>query len=161
MSILKLKPIVALIALTAVAPMTTGSANAKAGTNIGILECTIEPGVGLIIGSSKDLSCQFNPDKGRSERYTGSISKLGLDIGVTNESYVKWLVVAPGSVDPGALAGTYAGASAEATVGLGVGANALVGGLEKSIALQPVSIQGQTGLNVAVGIAGLKLRRAE
>ena len=160
MNIHKLKPIVALIALTVAGPVA-GGAFAKAGTNIGILECTIEPGVGLIIGSSKEMSCKFNPDKGRSERYTGSISKLGLDIGVTNESYVKWLVVAPGSVEPGALAGSYAGASAEATVGLGVGANALVGGLKKSIALQPVSVQGQTGLNVAAGIAGLKLRRAE
>ena len=83
MSIQKIGPIVALIVLAAAGPVTTSGAFAKAGTNVGILECTIEPGVGLIIGSSKELSCEFNPDNGRSERYTGSISKLGIDIGIT------------------------------------------------------------------------------
>ena len=38
---------------------------------------------------------------------------------------------------------------ASATVGVGLGANVLVGGSGNSIALQPVSIEGTTGLNVA------------
>ncbi len=87
----------------------------------------------------------------------GSVKKLGIDIGVTNEAYVGWLVFAPGFVDPDALAGTYVGATAQATVLLGLGANVLVGGQRKSIALQPVSVQGQTGLNVAAGIGWLDL----
>ena len=152
-----LKSLVVSASLAVVMTAATGSATAKSGTNVGVLDCTIAAGVGLILGSSKKISCAFTPAKGQTQNYSGSITKLGLDVGVTGESYVKWVVFAPGSVDRGALAGSYGGGSAEATIGVGLGANVLVGGLEKSIALQPVSVQGQTGLNLAVGIAGLKL----
>jgi hypothetical protein len=137
-------------------------AAAKSGVNVGALSCTVEGGIGLIIGSSKDMQCVFNPaDGGASEHYTGTISKLGIDIGITNESYIRWLVFAPGTINRGALAGGYAGASAEATLGVGLGANVLVGGLDNTIALQPVSIQGQEGLNVAAGVTSLNLDFAE
>ena len=113
---------------------------------------------GLIIGSSKGLECVFHPAGGGDQgHYVGSVKKLGIDIGVTNEAFVGWLVFAPGVVDPDALEGTYIGATAQATVGLGLGANVLVGGFRKSIALQPVSLQGQTGLNVAAGIGWIDL----
>ena len=131
---------------------------AKSGVNVGTLSCTVEGGVGLILGSSKDMVCQFEPaGEGKTQRYDGSIGKLGVDIGVTNESYIKWLVFAPGNVKGGALEGKYSGLSAEATVGLGLGANVLVGGSNKQIALQPVSVQGQTGLNIAGGLTQIKL----
>ena len=134
-------------------------ASAKDGVNVGVLSCEVAPGVGLIIGSSKSMSCVFDPAGGKAkQRYRGSINKIGLDIGVTNKSYIKWVVFAPGEVQKGALAGDYGGVSAEATVVAGVGANALVGGLKKSITLQPVSVQGQTGLNLAAGVAGMKLK---
>jgi hypothetical protein len=133
-------------------------AEAKSGVNIGSLSCTVEGGVGLIIGSSKDANCVFQKTNGRRERYRGNISKLGIDIGVTDKSYIRWLVFAPGQVGRGALAGSYGGASAEASAGLGLGANVLIGGFKRSIALQPVSVQGQTGLNLAVGISRLKLK---
>jgi hypothetical protein len=104
------------------------------------------------------VHCTFVSASGRKEHYSGSIGKLGIDIGVTSKSYIKWAVFAPGNIKRGALAGTYVGGSAEATVGVGLGANVLVGGFKKSIALQPVSIQGQTGLNVAAGVSSLTLK---
>ena len=141
----------------ATAGMTQG-ALAASGVNVGVLSCTIAPGVGLILGSSKGVACMFDPSDGPKQHYAGSITKLGVDVGFTNKSYVKWLVFAPGKLGGGALAGSYGGGSAQATVVAGLGANVLVGGLKKSVALQPLSVQGQTGLNLAVGIAGLNLK---
>jgi hypothetical protein len=136
-------------------------AEARSGVKIGSLDCRIEGGVGLILGSSHKIGCRFHPaGGGRSELYVGRISRVGIDIGVTGKSYMSWAVFAPGKVNHGALAGSYGGASAQATVGVGLGANVLVGGFKKTIALQPLSIQGQTGLNVAAGIAGLDLHYA-
>lgn len=130
---------------------------AASGVKIGVLECDVAGGVGLIIGSSKAVSCTFNSN-GRVDRYEGKLGKFGLDVGVTTKGAMVWAVFAPGKVNRGALAGTYGGASAEATVAVGLGANVLVGGSNKSIALQPVSIQGQTGLNLAAGLASLTLK---
>lgn len=138
---------------------TADLASAKTGVKIGSLNCVIEGGVGLIIGSSKEMVCRFR-GSGRSERYVGRISRLGIDIGVTKKAYMTWAVFAPGKTNRGALAGSYGGASAEATIGVGLGANVLVGGFKKTIALQPLSVQGQEGLNIAAGIAGLRLRYA-
>jgi len=134
-----------------------GTAQAKSGVNVGALNCTVEGGIGLILGSKKDMTCVYKSHKGKKAVYTGSITKIGIDIGVTNKSYITWAVFAPGDIDRGALEGSYGGASAEATVGVGLGANVLVGGFEDSIALQPVSVQGQEGLNVAAGVTGLRL----
>ena len=129
---------------------------AKEGVKIGVLSCEIEGGVGFIIGSSKGIDCVFSGSRG-DERYRGSIDKLGIDIGVTGKSQVAWAVFAPGKVKRGALEGSYGGASAQVTVIGGLGANVLVGGFEKTINLQPISVQAQTGLNIAAGIAGLTL----
>jgi Protein of unknown function (DUF992) len=125
---------------------------------VGVLNCRIEPGVGFIIGSSKDVECEFKRAGGGREYYKGTIGKLGLDIGVTTDGVLGWIVFAPGKTKRGSLRGSYTGASAEATVGLGVGANVLVGGFKKSINLQPLSLQAQTGLNLAAGVASLNLR---
>jgi hypothetical protein len=108
------------------------------------------------------MKCNFQPNHGERDRYTGSISKLGADIGYTSSAIIVWDVVAPTSdVRPGALQGTYAGATASATIGVGVGAHVLVGGFDKSIALQPVSVEGNTGLDVAAGLGAMRLNRAE
>lgn len=135
------------------------AAPAEAGAvKVGVLSCGIEGGVGYIIGSSKAIECVFEPaGGGKREHYEGRIRKLGVDIGVTGRSVVAWAVFAPGRTRAGALDGYYAGASAEAAVAAGLGANVLVGGFNQSINLQPLSFQGQTGLNVAAGIAGLRL----
>jgi hypothetical protein len=116
----------------------------------------------MIIASQKSVSCQFIPAAPgwQPEIYVGSISKFGLDIGATTASQMVWVVFAGGSPMSGALAGNYGGATAEATVAVGLGANVLVGGSNRTIALQPLSVTGQTGLNLAVGVASLELRPA-
>jgi hypothetical protein len=132
-------------------------APAATGVKIGMLTCHIDGGVGLIIASAKNLDCEYRAGNGRRERYEGTIRKLGVDVGVTVNSALVWTVFAPGKTKRGGLEGYYAGATAEATAGLGLGANVLIGGFKRTINLQPVSIQGQTGLNVAAGLAGLRL----
>ncbi len=153
-----------LIMSAAAAALVAGTANAKSAERIelGVLDCTIEGGSGFIFGSSKDLTCTFDPagDERKKETYFGTIDKWGVDVGSTDQSVMKWAVLAPTTDDyqPGALAGRYAGVSGEATVGVGLGANALVGGSSETIALQPVSVQAQSGLNFAVGVAEVRLR---
>jgi Protein of unknown function (DUF992) len=153
--------VLSLISVLGMQTAATGPAFAASGVKVGVLECRIEPGIGFVIGSSKSMDCKFNPDRGSNEYYSGSITKIGVDIGITGEASMAWLVVAAGSVEPGALEGRYGGASAQATVGAGLGANALIGGFKRSIVLQPLSVQGQTGLNVAVAVTGLRLRHQE
>jgi len=151
-----LRPALAAAALCALAALAPAQA---AHVEAGVLNCTVHGGAGFIFGSSKDLDCTFKGTNGGTEHYRGSINKFGLDLGFTSQSQIIWTVFAPSADLPaGALAGNYGGVSAEATVGLGVGANALVGGSNDTVALQPVSVQGQQGLNVAVGISQLQLR---
>ncbi len=130
-------------------------------TKVGSLTCDISGGIGLIITSKKELTCMFTPSQpGPREVYVGSITKFGLDLGATAGGEMVWAVYAPSTRRFGALAGHYGGGSAEATVGAGVGANVLVGGSNRTVTLQPISVQGQAGLNLAVGVAGLELRPA-
>jgi hypothetical protein len=128
------------------------------GVNIGTLTCHVASGWGLIFGSSRALKCAFS-GRGRIEDYDGNITRFGVDIGYQRSGVIVWTVFAPtGTLKPGALEGRYGGVTAGAAVGVGLGANALVGGSSGHIGLQPLSIQGKTGLNVAAGIAGLTLR---
>ena len=145
--------------LAAASLMVAGAAEAAPhGVRVGDLTCNVASGWGFIFGSSKDLHCTFRGN-GHAEHYTGSISKFGVDIGYTGGEVLVWGVFAPTSdMRQGALQGDYAGASAQATVGIGLGANVLVGGLDKSIALQPLSVSGEKGLNVAAGIGSISLR---
>ncbi len=157
---LKHKTLSALAGL-AMAATVALPAQAAERTKIGTLTCDISAGMGVIIASKKNVACAFAPAaSGPTEVYTGSITKFGLDIGGTTGGRMVWTVYAPTNAIHGALAGDYVGASGEATVGVGLGANVLVGGSNRTIALQPVSVQGQTGLNLAVGVAGLTLRPA-
>ena len=148
--------LVAIGGLTMVAPSSSQAAGA--GIKVGTLICDVSGGIGLILGSSKSVHCTYSrASDGREESYTGSISKFGLDIGVTTAQTMAWVVIAPGVVGAGSLSGNYVGATAEATAVVGVGANALVGGFNNTITLQPLSVQAQTGLNVAAGVANLSL----
>jgi len=132
---------------------------APAGIKVGSLTCNVESGFGFIFGSEKTLKCTFAPNSGAGEHYTGTFSKYGIDIGYASQATLVWGVVAPTSdVRAGSLEGDYAGATAGATFGVGLGANVLIGGLDKSIALQPLSIQGNTGLNIAAGIGVITLK---
>jgi hypothetical protein len=138
-----------------------GAANAApAGIRVGDLTCNVASGWGFVFGSSKDLHCTYRGN-GHREHYTGTISKFGVDIGYTEGGVLVWGVFAPTSdMRQGALEGNYVGASAQANVGIGIGANALIGGLDKSIALQPLSVEGSKGLNVAAGIGSISLKSA-
>lgn len=142
--------------LVAIALMAA-PAMANSGIKVGVLNCDVSAGVGLILGGSQSASCVFEGANG-AQNYEGRISKVGLDIGVTDAAVMSWVVFAAGNLAPGSLAGTYVGATADAAVAVGLGANVLVGGSGNSIALQPVSVEGQTGLNVAVGLAEFKLK---
>ncbi|MBV8119399.1 MAG: DUF992 domain-containing protein [Alphaproteobacteria bacterium] len=134
---------------------------AQGGVRVGTLSCNVAAGWGFVFGSSKALHCTFSHTGAPVERYTGTISKFGVDIGYTQGGALIWAVSAPTSnLAPGALAGSYGGATASATVGVGAGANVLIGGSNRTISLQPVSIEGNTGLNVAAGIGAITLHYA-
>jgi hypothetical protein len=137
---LKLAALAVAAAAVVATPATAGNGH---GVKVGVLRCHIDGGVGFIIGSSKDVECVFKRSGGGREHYRGSIGKLGVDVGVTGATELGWIVFAPGKIGRGALKGSYTGASAEATIGVGLGANVLVGGFRKGINLQPLSLQAQ------------------
>jgi hypothetical protein len=148
-----------LLAAAAVA-LSAGTVNAQpARVTAGTLSCGVAPGVSFVFGSTRAVNCVYYSTDGIAERYVGEISRFGVDLGFTNAAAMSWLVLAATNrIPPGALAGIYAGASAAATPGVGGAANVLVGG-GNSFALQPLSIEGNTGLNVAFGIGELRLRK--
>jgi len=137
-----------------------GSAQAAThGVKVGELTCGVASGWGFVFGSSKDLRCVFRQHDKKTVHYSGTISKFGVDIGYTEGGVLIWGVFAPVSdMRPGALEGDYVGVSAGATAGVGVGANVLVGGFDKSFSLQPLSVSGNQGLNVAAGIGSISLK---
>ena len=163
---------IALFAVAALAMTLSAAPNAfaqgevaphKHVTKIGYLSCHVASGWGFIFGSSRSLDCVYTPaESGKKiENYSGSITKFGADIGYLQSGVILWTVLAPGvkvTENPGLLAGHYGGATASATVGLGLGGNVLVGGMDASISLQPLSIEGNTGLNVAAGVAMMDLK---
>jgi hypothetical protein len=145
------------VVLLALAPAAHA---ADDGVHVGTLECRVQEGWGHVIASSRDMDCVFRPVDGGPERYTGELSRYGIDIGYTSDATLIWGVVAPSSdMATGALEGDYGGASAQATVGVGLGANVLIGGFDRSIALQPLSVEGNTGLAVAAGAGVITLRQ--
>lgn len=140
---------------------STAEASAQAQLKIGSLRCDVEGGLGLIIASSKDMTCRFTPAAGAAETYSGTIRKFGLDIGATTGGVLFWQVLAPGQGPAsGALEGEYVGLDASASAGAGIGANALIGGFGRTITLQPLSVETQTGFALAAGVSALTLRAA-
>jgi len=155
--------LVAAASLAMLAVIPAANSQTK-GMELGVLDCKVEGGAGFIVGSTKDVLCTYRPANKElaPENYHGTISKIGLDVGVTGETLMKWAVLAPNAdlYAPGALAGDYVGASAEASAVVGAGANALVGGSNRVFSLQPISVQAQTGVNLAVGVTEFRLRTA-
>jgi hypothetical protein len=135
-------------------------AAAQSGAKAGLLSCKMSPSIGLIVGSHQHIQCRFTPDAGGApEVYSGSITRIGLDVGFRAGGAMGWAVFAPTSGLPhGALRGNYVGASGDASLGLGAGGKLLIGGSHKTISLQPLALQGQVGVNLALGVAGLALR---
>jgi len=126
---------------------------------VGILECRGAASMGFVVGSVTNLGCVLRADGMPEDRYVATIRKVGLDLGITQETALTWGVYAPvARLGPGDLSGDYVGAQGSASVGVGLGGNVLVGGSANSIALQPLSVQGQVGLNVAAGLESLELR---
>ncbi|MFD1696392.1 DUF992 domain-containing protein [Roseibium aestuarii] len=135
------------------------AADGAPGVEIGKLTCEIQNEKNFVIGSSATLGCSYKPVSGPVEYYHGEVDEFGIDLGTTNSAVLIWGVVAPTvDKDPGALAGEYGGVTAGVSVGAGIKANALIGGFDKSIALNPLSIEGQTGLNLTAGISQLTLK---
>ena len=156
----RLRCATALVAALGLASAFAAPADAQGGVNVGTLTCNVSGAWGFIFGSTRNLACTFT-GPGHVEYYRGQISKFGVDIGYTQGGVLIWTVFAPTAVlAPGSLAGTYAGGTASATVGVGIGANALIGGSGNTIALQPLSITANRGLNVAAGIAAMTLHPA-
>jgi Protein of unknown function (DUF992) len=143
------------------APARPGAAPAgTTGINVGSLSCSVAGGIGFVFGSTKALNCIFTRTDGLGERYEGAIKRFGVDIGYTKDAHIVWLVFAPGNIASGSLAGSYGGVTVQGTVGVGAAANILVGGSNKQISLQPVSVEGSVGLNLAGGVAEISLARA-
>ncbi|MDB5618434.1 DUF992 domain-containing protein [Tardiphaga sp.] len=137
------------------------SANAQQGVRVGVLECTGGQNVSFVVGSNATLNCVFQSEGGRAEGYVATVRRFGLDLGFTQNTTVQWAAFAPyARVPRGALAGSYGGVGSNASVGVGFGGNFLLGGNGNQFTLQPLSVQGQTGLNVAAGIVSLDLTPA-
>lgn len=154
----KIIPFIAVVSFIVASSVPTSQAVADGtGVNIGLLDCTIGEGIGYVFGSNRSAICEFKRTDGTVETYHGEVQRWGLDIGLSRESRMFWGVLAPGHVERGALAGTYAGAGADVALGVGLGANALFGGSGRQIALQPLTVSGNIGLAVAAGVAKLTL----
>ncbi|WP_424627996.1 DUF992 domain-containing protein [Bradyrhizobium sp. SYSU BS000235] len=145
---------------TAVLAASIGSSFAQSGrTQVGVLECRGGPNIGMVVGSVTNLGCVFRAQGRPDDLYTAQITKIGIDLGITEQTVLSWAVFAPTvQLGMGDLSGNYAGVAASAAVGVGLGANAMIGGSQNSFALQPLSVQGQTGLSVAGGVQSLELR---
>lgn len=148
-------------AVLAIAAGFTVPASADTAMKAGFLTCDVSSGWGFVFGSTRDVKCTYTQNN-QTERYVGHIDKYGIDIGYVTGGLVLWAVVAPTTnLGKGALAGSYTGLTGGAAVGVGGNANVLMGGSEKSVSLQPVSIEGTAGLNVAAGVAQIVLESAE
>jgi hypothetical protein len=128
---------------------------------VGSLECSLSSSIGLLVASQRNVACNYKPDGGPPEAYVGTMTRVGLDVGITGGGAIIWAVFSGTNRYVGMLAGTYVGASAEMTIAAGLGANVLVGGSNRSVALQPLSVQGQVGLDLAVGVSSLELHLAQ
>jgi hypothetical protein len=148
-----------LLAATAAPPQPAVAQGA--GVRVGYLTCHTARGVGFVFGMTRNLNCTYAPSSGEPERYTGQIQQFGVNLGFLERGVIVWAVVAPtANIARGSLAGGYGGVAAGVTAGYGLGANALFGGGDGQIGLQPLSIEGTQGLNIAAGIGGISLRAA-
>jgi len=154
-----------LLALLALPAFIVGPADAQAPQNwtqVGMLTCKLNPSIGFVIAGHQSMECRYVPSaNGPPQAYQGAINTVGVDLGISAGGVLGWAVLAPTSGIPaGALAGEYVGASGDLGIGLGAGANVLIGGSSRTVALQPVSLEGSIAVNVALGVSALKLRPA-
>ena len=148
------------LAAAALPAARSQAAGAQAAMQAGMLSCNVASGWGYVLVSWRDLKCVYSPSSRPPEHYSGKISKYGVDIGYIESSVIVWAVIATSDLKPGSLGGTYVGVTGSAAVGVGGGANVLVGGFNDSVSLQPVSVEGSLGVNVAGGVASVSLTPA-
>jgi hypothetical protein len=154
--------ILAALSLIAMLAAPADAQTQKTWTQAGMLSCKLNPSIGFIIAGHQPMECRYTPNDGSPPQgYEGALNMVGLDIGVTAGGVLGWAVLAPtGGVAAGALAGEYVGASGDIGFIVGVGANVLIGGSGRTVALQPVSLEGSVSTNVALGVSSLQLRPA-
>lgn len=149
-----------LLSLLLLPALASTPALAQSGAEIGVLTCKVKDVTNVIVYTTQEFACEFKPSKGEAEAYAGKISKIGLDLSIKEDFTIVWAVLAPtdSTYKSHALAGTYAGAGADVTLGAGVGAKVLIGGGDNSFSLQPVSVAGVTGGGASVGIEKFELQ---
>jgi hypothetical protein len=158
---LKNYSLVAVLTLVAMLSLPAVAQTPPSWTQTGMLTCKLNPSIGFIIAGHQSMECSFVQNLLPPEAYQGALNTVGLDVGITAGGVLGWAVFAPTvGIPAGSLSGEYVGASGDIGLGVGVGANVLVGGTGRSIALQPVSLEGSVAINVALGVAGLQLRPA-
>ena len=147
-------------ALVATLAMPAAAQAPQSWTQVGALSCQVDPNVGFIIVGSQSMRCLFTPNTSQErEAYAGALNTVGLNVGISAGGVLGWAVFAPTAGLPhGALAGEYVGVSGDVGIGLGAGVNVLLGGSNRTVALQPISLQGSIALNVVAGVSSLKLR---
>jgi hypothetical protein len=147
-----------ILLLAAISSQAVGQA--PTWTQAGMLSCKLNPSVGFVIFGHQSMECRFVPSGPLPPQiYEGALNTVGIDIGVVGTGGLAWAVLAPtAGIPAGALAGTYVGASGDVALGVGVGANVLVGGSNRSFALQPLSVEGSVALNVTLGLSALQLQ---
>src|SRR5258705_4133956 len=148
---------VTVLSATALPAARPQAAGAQAAMQAGMLTCNVASGWGFVVVSWRDLKCVYSPASRPPEHYSGKISKYGVDIGYVESAVIMWAVIATTDLKPGSLGGTYVGVTGSAAVGFGGGANLLVGGFNDSVSLQPVSVEGSMGVNVAGGIGSISI----
>jgi hypothetical protein len=152
----------AVLATAALATVLSTPADAQRDrVQMGSLECSLSSSIGLLVASQRNIACNYKPDGGPPEAYVGTMTRVGLDVGITGGGAIIWAVFSGTNRYAGMLSGTYVGASAEMSIAAGLGANVLVGGSNRSVALQPLSVQGQVGLNIAAGVSSMELHLAQ
>lgn len=150
------KSLAAIAAFAAAGTLAFSAQAASPTAKVGLLTCDVSPGWGLVVTSHRALDCTFT-EEGRVESYEGHITTLGVDVGRHDAAKIAWAVLAPARLDEGALAGDYGGVGGAASAGVGGGANVLLGGSDQSVSLQPVSLEGETGVAVSAGVTGINL----
>ncbi|UGV25458.1 DUF992 domain-containing protein [Rhodopseudomonas boonkerdii] len=148
-----------LLGIATTAVLSASQAQSQQGVQLGVLNCRGGASTGFVVGSVTNLGCVLTGTGRPDQPYVATIRKVGLDLGITEQTALSWAVFAPVNyTGPGDISGNYAGAQSSASIGVGVGANVLVGGSQNAISLQPLSLQGSVGLNVAAGLQSLELR---
>jgi hypothetical protein len=157
----RIRLLLALLLLPAVIAVPAAAQAPRNWTQVGMLTCKLNPSIGFIFAGHQTMECRYVPSNGPPQAYDGALNTVGVDIGISAGGVLGWAVLAPtAGIPAGALAGEYVGASGDLGIGLGAGVNVLIGGSARTVALQPVSVEGSVAFNVTLGVSGLKLRPA-